>query len=211
MARPVVGWLRERGFEVFEEVFVPKSRGTADIVATHGPVTLVVEVKSTMSLVVLGQARNWEGRAHMIYIAVPWHKRGSAADGAAWICGLAGVGLLYVSKAGKVKQVVSPTFVRKADCSRVRSALRPEQADGRVPAGSRNLGVWTPWRETVRNLTDFVRANPGATLDQALSKIKYHYTSLAGARRALSAQITKGIIKEVRLEGGAKGVRLFPA
>lgn len=210
VARPVVEWLRSRGFDVYQEVKVPKERATADIVAVKGPVTTVVEVKTSMSLVVLGQARGWGGLAHMVYVAVPSGKRGSSRDGAEWVCNLAGVGLLYVSRSGTVRQAVSPAFVRKARTSLIRGLLRPEQADGSVPAGSRNLGVWTPWKETVRDLVRVATERPGIALDEAVGLIRHHYKSPSVARRTLEKQLRRRILKGLRYEADGKRTRVFP-
>ncbi len=69
LARPVVAWLGDLGWEVFQEVSAGGS--VADIVARRGPVLWVVEVKRSLGLSLLGQAHAWKRRAHRVSVAVP--------------------------------------------------------------------------------------------------------------------------------------------
>lgn len=212
MARPVVEWYKSRGFHVYQEVPVKGQQGTADIVAVKGPFVTVIETKVTMSLALLGQARRWIGQAHSVTVAVPWHVRGSSQDGAVFVCGALGVGLLYVSRVGAVREMVSPDFFKKARPGSILESLRPEQADGSIPAGSAGGSAWTAWKVTVRDLGDLVQRNPGIGLKQAVGMIKHHYPSDYAARRSLAKHALFGRVPGVRAEEVArsKDVRLYP-
>lgn len=212
VARPVVDWYKSRGFQVYQEVPVKGTAGAADIVAVKGPFVVVVETKVTMSLALLGQARRWVGQAHSVVVAVPWHVRGSSQDGAVFVCGAAGIGLLYVSRSGAVREMVSPDFFRKAKAKPILESLRPEHADGSIPAGSAGGTAWTAWKITVRDLGEVVQRNPGIGLKQAVGMIKHHYPSDYAARRSLSKHALFGRVPGVRAEEVArsKDVRLYP-
>lgn len=206
LAKTLTTWLRNDGWDVYEEVS-PWGYGTAaDVVAVRTPVVTVVEVKTTMSLAVLGQARQWVGKAHQVYVAVPGFKRGSAFDGAKWVCETLGLGLLCVTS--NVFEAVRPTFHRRADTKLLLEHLRPEQQDGSMPAGTASGRRWTPWRLTLSDLTRVVTESPGIPMAEALKKMKHHYRNDKSAKASLSHQIRKGIIKTLRAEG--RDLKLYP-
>ncbi len=137
IASRVTTWLRDEGYEVYEEVSLGYSN-SVDIIAVRKPVVVAVEVKKTLSLSVLGQAKRWIQQAHLTYVAVPLHKRTSSHTGAAWVCRTLGIGLLYITSS--VHEEVRPVFQRHAKTSEILSKLRPEQQDGLIPAGSPSRG-----------------------------------------------------------------------
>lgn len=200
LARNLTSWLREDGWDVFEEVSITGYADSADIVAVRKPVVTIIEAKMTMSLAVLGQAKRWIGSAHQVYVAVPGFKRGSAFEGACWVARLLGIGLFCVTN-NHVYEAVRPEFHRRVKVQPILDKLRPEQQDGSIPAGSTSGRRYTPWRMTVRDLTDFVTRNPGTPLRDAVKKIKHHYPHDVAARASLSHQIRKGLIKTLRVEG----------
>lgn len=201
LASHVTRWFRESGWDVYEEVSF--GYGSAlDIVAVRAPVVAAIEAKLSLSLAVLGQAKRWVNKAHLTYVATPSHARGSARDGAVWICKTLGIGLLGVSKQGSVNEIVHPQFRRVVDSKFITSKLCSKQQDGSIPAGSAAGPRWTPWRMTVTSLTEYVTQNPGVTLAEALKHATHHYSSDKAARASLSHQIRKGILKTVRLEDG---------
>lgn len=210
VAGPVVEWLKKRRFLVYQEVPIRGSSGTADIVAIRGPLVAVVETKVTMSLALLGQARRWLGQFHTISVAVPWHVQGHAKDGAIMVCNAAGVGLIYVSRQGRVEEIVSPDFHKRADVRNVLRSVRPEHADGSIPAGSAGGSAWTDWKITVRDLGEVVQRRPGIRLREAVGLIKHHYSSDAAARRSLAKHALFGRVPGVRAEESGKDVRLYP-
>lgn len=207
LAKHVTAWLRAEGWDVYEEVSFGYALA-ADIVAVRKPVVAVIEVKTSMSLAVLGQARRWLRESHLVYVAVPQFVRGSSLDGATWVCKTLGIGLLCVSKNGRVQEHVHPEFRRPRSTKRILESLRPQQQDGTIPAGSTSGPRWTPWKITVTELSEYVRLHPGVTLGEALQKVKHHYSSAKAARASLSHQIRKGIIKTVRAEG--RTLKLYP-
>lgn len=210
VAGPVVEWLKRRRFRVYQEVPVRGSSGTADIVAIRGPLVVVVETKVTMSLALLGQARRWLGQFHTVSVAVPWHVQGHAKDGAIMVCNSSGIGLIYVSRQGKVEEVVSPDFHRRARVQKALDSVRPEHADGSIPAGSAGGSAWTDWKITVRDLGEVVQRKPGVGLREAVGIIKHHYSSDTTARRSLAKHALCGRIPGVRAEEVGRDVRLYP-
>lgn len=170
---------------------------------------MVVETKTTMSLALLGQARRWIGSCHRVCVAVPRRKRDSAAEGAEWVCNLTGIGLLYVGNYG-VREAVAPKSFDGVSDSRIRKALRPEQQDGSIPAGTSTGKAWTPWRITVTAVAKLVEGKPGMSVDDVLCEVKTHYRTRSSARRALSVQALRGMIPGVKGTADGKNVRLWP-
>jgi len=68
---PVVEWLREQGYDVYQEVEMHQGGPRADIVGVRGQVLFVVELKKSLSLDVIAQAAYWRRYAHFAAVAVP--------------------------------------------------------------------------------------------------------------------------------------------
>lgn len=73
MLKPLIRWLQDDGWDVYQEVETPS--GVADIVAkmSHGKLELVwvIEGKKTMGEAVLHQATHHLRHAHLVSVAVP--------------------------------------------------------------------------------------------------------------------------------------------
>src|SRR3990167_10050555 len=69
LAKPIIAYLEERGWNVYQEVLIRCK--VADIVATFGKLTWVIECKTSMSLKLLEQIYCWRGRANFLSIAIP--------------------------------------------------------------------------------------------------------------------------------------------
>lgn len=72
---PVKNWLEECGYEVFSEIENDYRGNRADIVGISGPVTAVVELKTTLSVDLIGQAIDWLPYANLVYVGIPRGKR----------------------------------------------------------------------------------------------------------------------------------------
>ncbi len=208
VARPVVLSLQAQNWDVYQEV--PALGCTADIVAVRENVVMVVESKTSMTLSLIGQAKGWVDKAHIIYVAVPHRASDSASEGAKWVCSLTGIGLIYVSKSGTVSSIVGARVNESANPKKILEALNPRQKDGSIPAGTSSGQTWSRWRVTVAELAELVQKNPGLSLKVALSKIKTHYSSIYSAFQALSKQALRGEIPGIRAEAREHDVMLYP-
>ncbi len=218
VAAPVVAWLEEQGWDVYQEVTF--GGPIADIVATRGPLVLVVECKTSLSLDVIEQAAGWVQAAHLVFVAVPQAR--SHRSFAERVLRWQGVGMLLVdipkrytptygaTAAELVRQRVEAPLHRRAPGSdRLRAALRPEHKTA-APAGHAGGSRWTPFRETAERVARAVAARPGITLKELLSDTSTHYRSVAAARSSLTKWIEAGVVKGVRLERDGKALRLWP-
>jgi len=242
VAAPVVAWLGNYYDHVYQEVKrqTGSVNGTADIVATQrrGRATIVsvVEVKTTLNLVVLAQAVRWLHCSHFTWIATPKFsvkghresylvKRILQHEGVGWLQ----VGRLTDEEArygtdrpsadtwqalgqpgswGTVSEVVPAPFHRKVNTRGLLADLTEGQKTF-APAGSAGGKSWTPWRATCTALAEYVKEHQGAALGEVIQRIPVHYSTMASARHSLLGWIRAGRIPgiEARVEGGA--VRLY--
>lgn len=220
---PVVTWLRERGFDVYQEV---KHGGVADLVglAEAKPQRLVVvELKLSLSLDVLAQADSWRKQAHLVYVAVP-RVKGGADKGRYFAYRVAesfGIGVLELERHGvyaglssvEIRQKVEAPIRRRIESGRysLLAALRPEHKQKEwARAGAAGGGHWTEFKHTASRLRRVVEGYPaGVSMRQALLELKeHHYASDASARGSLSALACQGVIDGITTEYVGKTLML---
>lgn len=156
LGKAMVSYLEASGWDVYQEVTLHSY--IADIVVVNGPVVGVIEMKTSMTMTVLGQARRWLPYANLVWVAVP-KSNDYAYDGALWVCQSTGVGLFTVTApgyrsvdGGLVSEDVSPDFRRKrVRTEDLRRVLRPEHKTF-AAAGAPNGKVWTPFKATAQDL-----------------------------------------------------------
>lgn len=69
VAPPVISWLEEQNWDVYQEVNTGLGSNTADIVALRNGLVWVIECKTRMGIEVLAQATRWG--AHFRSVCVP--------------------------------------------------------------------------------------------------------------------------------------------
>lgn len=221
VAAPVVAWLIECGWEVFQEV----KNGVgdrADIVARRGPVLWVIEVKRTLSLVLLAQAHGWRRYAHKVSIAFPHGRRSSARANSMRLARLDGLGLLEVRRGyqrdvdgAEIWGAVSVAEVSPPVLSRGRRAALTlvEEQKTYAKAGNAASRFWSPFRATCMAVAEVVRGAPGLGMSEVVARVDHHYASKQSARGSLLAWARAGKLEGVVVRGGAKDegkMRLYP-
>jgi hypothetical protein len=211
-AQAVVDWLTAGGWEVYQEVVTPCGR--CDIVATKGPVRWAIEVKTSLNLAVLDQARQNVAWFHHSSIAVPAPARNIYSTPRTWelahsLAELLGFGVIRIvlpdpnapragyRLEGIVKQDVLPRLNRRPGPVH----LHEEQKTW-CAAGSAGGGHFTRFQQTVQRLTWHVGRNPGIKLKDAIIGTDHHYASVASATGAISRMIRGGVIEGLRLDNG---------
>ncbi len=207
IARPVVAWLQAQGWTVYQEV--QHAGRVADIVATRGPLTWVIEVKAQLGLAVVGQALHWLGRANLVSVAGPALPQRAAGDAFRAFLRLSGIGCLTVNSDYEtaIRQPVSPAMARHV-ARGLRAALRPEHQTW-AEAGNASSARYTPWRATVDAVERYVAEHPGATLREVLGAVQTHYSSDKVARATIAAQIRSGLIAGLRCEADGRELRVY--
>lgn len=224
MGPPVAAWLRDRGFDVYQEVRPHQGGARADLVglAERKPrIVAVVELKKSFSIDVLHQAHSWREHAHLVYVAVP----AITGRGGGWslrrfchrVAADYGIGVLELkppdrwARDAALEERVPAQLRRRVDDT-LSSFLRPEHKTF-AAAGTNGGGYWTPFRDTATRLAAIVinHGAPGIPLKQALKELgKHHYANDASARACLSTLARQGVIDGIETAYVGKQLLLRP-
>lgn len=197
----VVQQLTHDGWEVYQEV--ETGAGRTDIVAVRNGIRWAVEVKTSMSLAVMDQARANVAYFHYSSLAVPGYK---GSEPRSWKfaqeCGqVFGYGVVSLHPTADEHRRVRVLSQGRLNRRPLPVRLHEEQKT-EVAAGSNRGGQWTAFKSTVRHLEWAVQHAPGIRLKDAVRKISHHYSSEPSATGCLSRFIRCGIIKTLRLDNG---------
>lgn len=208
LAEKVVAWLEADQWDVYQEVQLQASGRVADIVATRGPLAMIVECKLSSGLDVLEQLREWEGDAHYIIAATP-RSSNRIFD---IVLDRFGYGRLVVDDFyGVVQHRYGPLWRRPPGVHRLRKTLTPEHKTF-AKAGNAQCSRFTPYQSTCKKLLEIVTANPGIQMKQIIEKLKgiHHYASDSSARGSLLKWARAGAIKGVRVETIGRKIFFHP-
>ena len=197
--KPIISYLEERGWNVFQEVLLYGK--VADIVATFGRLTWIVEGKTTLSLKLLEQAYNWRGKANFVSIAIPSNSNPGGDSFVKELLVKNKIGMLTINKyAEEVFENIHPQLNRKV--INIQKFIKPEHAVW-AEAGSQ-YGYYTPFQNTKRNIEYRIKNYPnGILFNDFLKLTEHHYSKEATARSCLRQWIESGVIKgaEIVLQG----------
>lgn len=202
LAEKVVSWLAESRWDVYQEVLINKS--IADIVAVQGRLTWIIECKTSMSLVLIGQAIDRKRYANLVSVAVPVKLRDRSHVAANTILGQNGIGAIYVGY-DDVHQSARPALMRK----KLPIKLNDDQKTYAL-AGASGGGYWTPFKSTCRNIQENVRRNPGIILKEIIESTRHHYQTDSTARACISRWAIDGIIPGIECKRDGKFLRFYP-
>ena len=189
LAAKIVAWLTEQHWTVYQEVQPSRwGGGRADIVAVQGKIVWVIECKTTLSLAVIAQADRWQVHFRSVAVPRPKKPRGYAEQGMIEkVCRWLGLGIIEVGNRTGIRQVVAPPIKREHHKAALTllGVLKPEHQTAAV-AGSKAGGHWTPYRDTMQRVKDFLRGKQGASLKEVMGAVgKGHYASTASCRSNL--------------------------
>jgi hypothetical protein len=190
LARHLINYLSQYQWEIYQEV----ETGRPDIVMTLDKLVWVIEVKMSFGLAVIEQACRWTAFAHRVCIAVPRPRRGERAFREK-LCRTLGIGLFYVTPQ-YVEVAVHPVLHRNVVTRLITNKLVAAQKTW-GEAGNNTHQYYTPFRNTVANLVEYVTTHPGTTLKAALHEAKHHYRSDPVASSCIKKYIEKGVITQI--------------
>ena len=214
LARNVVAWLRDTGWDVYQEVEPSIGGGVADIVAKKGNILWVIECKLTLGLSVMRQAHHWKPYVHKASVAVPalqspGKDRQFAQNLLQWL-GLGHISIEYDFHGNpKVYEVgiVAPVDIEKGR-DVFGSVLREEHKTW-AEAGNAAGKKWTPFQGTLSKIRAYLETHEGADIDTILEELPTHYSSKASAKNALLKLILRRKIKDIRIEAHGKKWQLY--
>ncbi|HEX8349187.1 MAG TPA: hypothetical protein VF598_04435 [Hymenobacter sp.] len=197
----VVQCLQADGWDIYQEV--ETRAGRADIVAVRNNLRWAIEVKTSMNLAVMDQARANSAYFHYSSLAVPAPK---GSEPRSWRfaqeCGqVFGYGVISLHPNSYEFQRMRTRSRGKLNRRPLPVALHEEQKT-QVAAGTNRGGQWTPFKNTVRNLEMVANTSPGIRLKDAVGRISHHYSNEPSATGSISRYIRSGIIKSLRLDNG---------
>lgn len=209
IASVVVAWLEALGGDVYQEVEIPG--GVADIVTLIRAEAWIVEVKTSLSLALLMQARARRELASRVYVAAPHSRTLRDFSG---VADELGIGVLVVSPSlygddPRVEERVSSRRWNRRP-ERLRGLLRPGHKTHAKAGAASAAGRWTPFRDTCDQLARLVKANPGVTLKSAIAQIKHHYRTPSSARSSIAHWVARGKVPGVEIVKSDDGAVLVP-
>lgn len=200
----VVAQLKTEGWEVYQEVETPTGR--PDVVAVRNGIRWAIEVKTSMNLAVMDQARDNLAYFHYSSMAVPRPKGGRVPRSWRFVeeCGAVwGFGVLELLPAVEWRQAFSMRCKQRGRLNRKPLPVKLwEQQKTEVEAGSNRGGHWTDFKFTVRQLEHAARQTPGILLREAVKSIEHHYGNEPSAVGCISRYIRTGVIKSISLQNG---------
>lgn len=200
VAIEVSDWLKSNGWTVYHEVICISGR--ADIVATLGAITWVIEVKTSFTMKLLEQACDKVGHANYVSVAVPYGKISRIMKE---FLNFKGIGCIFVRNPSSVskrhysnvEEHIRPKLYRKSS-GRIKKALRTEYQDC-VPGTS--APGWTPFKGTCIEAYKHVLAAGGSCLYRdMIKKIKHHYHTESGAMSSFKQMIERNIVPGIIIE-----------
>lgn len=226
LAQTIRSFLLNDGWEVYQEVPLPGGR--ADLVGVKGPTRWIIECKMRASFDLFSQACRRVPYAHMVSIATPGGVKGTTQWGLTQALQAIkpGIGWLQANQKWEVYAeatekyrasdsrwkppedyfhhpvtcVCRPGFNRRSILRRGRGLQLLERQKDFAAAGTAG-SFWSPFRETVQNLVDYVEDKGGLVeLGEALSRISHHYASIPSAKGTISSLIRDGIIDQLKIE-----------
>lgn len=226
LAKPIIAWFCEQGFDVYQEVELRTGGKRADIVAVYGKKIVVIETKLTLGLRVIEQAWQWTRDAHLVYCGMPYGAGGRDNWFAMKVAANYGLGVLQVSVHDDYFHRATPTDdpIKVYEVSEKQAAMFQHQelydvkkfldslSEGHktfAEAGNNAGRRWTPFQQTCMNLVEYVKDHPGATIKETIDAVKHHYASTATARACMAKYIMSGVVKDIRADTSGKAWKLY--
>src|SRR3990172_7170706 len=209
MAAPLLSYLRDLHWEVYQEVQIATYGHVADLVATQGRLVWILEVKRSLTFALIEQAERWTASAHYVSVVCPEVNHQNAGRQLARRT-LRSLGLgLFSLTASSLEETEQPRLHRHANATRIRQVLTEAHKTFARAGNSDSLRL-TPFTATCRSIADAVARQPGLTIKELLSQVNTHYQSTATARSCIAHLASVGKIRGVRVERDAKQFRLYP-
>jgi hypothetical protein len=183
---PVKIWLEHKGYKVYPEVCHRTTR--ADVVGIKDDCTVIVELKTSLSLELISQGVDWiqMGAANEVYVAVPEPQK-SILRYTQGLLRREGLGLLLVNP-NSYRQVKCSVGIlpRKLDISRsIAKSITPFHDEVDIQGGHSGGGYMTGYRATMMGIYRYLSDSPGwHPLDGIMNACPTHYTGNARASTA---------------------------
>lgn len=196
----VIEWLRRErpDWEIFQEIRPTKYAGghIADIVCLNAEDHVwVIELKTTLNLTVIRQAYSWD--VNYRSIAVPAAKRTATRDERDWwyqhMRYAMSIGILVATSLGSIQEKHSPPqkqLLHDLTTKKIIEICRSGKTEGFGQAGGKDGGHWTPYKESIKAVREYVKTNPGCMAKDIIADLgKLHYSNEHSARTNLAKNL----------------------
>ena len=123
------------------------------------------------------------------------------------ICKKYGIGVFKINirdSYNEINETVKAKLNRKAIIKHVRLVDKQKTYS---EAGNANGQRWTPFNQTISELTCYISKNPGCKLKDALSHIEHHYASISSAQNSIRTWINSGVIDNISIDRGVLNLK----
>jgi hypothetical protein len=171
--KPIVSWLLDQHWDVYQEVQFSYGGGVADIVAVRNGIMWFIESKTSYGFRVLEQAAGWN--VHFRSIAVPSAKTPRdyrvAVD-------YYKVGVIEVQYGDVYEVKKAPLFIRSDKRMEHYKAALTELHKTFALAGSCSGHHLTPYKQTMMEVRALIEKHPGCTIGFLYDQLgEMHYSS----------------------------------
>ncbi|NOS56465.1 MAG: hypothetical protein HOP37_09460 [Cyclobacteriaceae bacterium] len=185
LAAPLVAWLQDQNWDVYQEVQFRQRGGVADIVAVRNGIVWIIETKTSYSFKVLDQASSWP--VHFRSVAVPKTFSDKRDYRVARFYYL--VGVIEISSGGRIEEIVRPpVFTKNKKAVNDYKQQLTELHKTFASAGSKSGHHLTPYKQTILEVRRVIDENPGCT-------IKFLYQMLGSMHYANGPSFRGNLLK----------------
>lgn len=207
LAAPLVTWLQEQHWTIYQEVQFRHHGGVADIVAVRNGILWIIETKTSYTFRVLEQASSWP--VHFRSVAVP---RAMTRDRDYRVAKFYyQVGVIEIESDYFIREVQKPpVFNRnKYEINKYLKQLTPLHQTFAV-AGSKGGHHLTPYKETIMEVRKCVEVNPGCTIKFLYETLgSMHYANERSFKGSLLSALATFENAWCRIDYSQKAARLY--
>jgi len=207
LAAQVIEWLEDQKWEIYQEVSLGYGNAVVDIVALRDGITWAIETKLSLSLALLEQAHNLIWYSNYVSIAIPQKNTVKGHKIAGIIMAQFGIGKIVVQY-GQLYERHQPKLHRIRETVSIKRFLNDTQKTY-SQAGNSEGSYWSPFKDTCRQVKEFVSKHPGATLKEIIDGVKHHYASDNTARSSLAKWIETGVIEGLYIYREGRKIRIY--
>lgn len=196
LASKVVEWLSIQHWDVYQEVQFRRGGSIADIVAVRNNYIWIIECKKSFSLDVMEQASNWRSHFRSAAVQALISSSSTNRDRRYKLAKeYFKIGTLVVSNLNVIERVPSPLMREYHRFAKtMMKNLHIEQKSGEyASAGSDVGGYFTPYKNTMGIIKNYIGNNPGCTLKEIINCVgnKSHYYSISSAKGCIRLALSR--------------------
>ena len=188
LAKPVVQWLTDQHWDVYQEVQFNYGGGIADILAVKNNIMWIIETKTSMTFTVLEQASKW--LSHYRSIAIPSAKRDTGRKFSYLLADKVNVGIIEVNtrtfNGSYLVTEIEPAKLMREHNEYCRKFMFPklrEEHKTFAEAGNNHGNRYTPYQGTINQVRNYIQKNPGCTIKEIFDELgRCHYSNTQSAK-----------------------------